>query len=195
MCGNGWVLPLQSKEKGPVGVFGGSFDPPHVSHLVVCTLALALSDVERLLVVPCFQHALGKTLTPFEHRLAMSRLAFGHVRGVEVSAIESDLQGISYTVRTLEHIQRLNPGRPLRLIVGADAMAQRGEWRDFHRIEQMASIVVFGRDDLACGRATLPAPPPISATLVRQRLSEEGDVSGLVPNAVLRYIQDHGLYV
>jgi nicotinate-nucleotide adenylyltransferase len=84
-----------------VAVFGGSFNPPHVAHLLAATLVLATQDVDLLLVVPAFKHPFAKSLAPFDERVTMCTLAMGWLPGVEVSRVEEELGGESRTLRTL----------------------------------------------------------------------------------------------
>lgn len=178
-----------------LAVFGGSFDPPHVGHVAVAAMTLALTDADELLVVPCFEHAFGKpTATPFSHRLAMCRAAFADLRRTTVSDLEATLGGTSYTLRTLEHLAKERPGVALSLVVGADAMRDRRSWHRFDAIEAMADLVVFARAGVPLDDPTLPAPPGVSATEVRRRLAAGEPATSLVPAAVLRYIDEHGLY-
>src|SRR6185436_19281792 len=95
--------------------FGGSFDPPHVAHVLCVAHALSAGEFERALVVPVFEHAFGKRLCAFEHRLRMCELAFADLRNVEVSSVEAELERPSYTLRTLERLSREHPDWRLRL--------------------------------------------------------------------------------
>jgi len=177
-----------------IGIFGGSFDPPHLSHRSVCSDTLALTDVDEVVVIPCYEHAFGKVTTPFEHRLRMCELAFGDLSRVGVSDVERQLGGRSYTVRTLEHLRRVLTEVDLSLIIGADAFRDRNGWRDFDRITELAELIVFGRGEIELLRPSLPAPRPISSTEVREKLRSGTSVEGLVSAAVLGYIERNGLY-
>lgn len=177
-----------------VGVFGGSFDPPHAGHVALCSMAVDLAGLDELLVVPCYRHAFGKRLTEFAHRMAMCVLAFGAIERVRVSDLEARLGGTSFTLRTLERVALERPGARLRLVLGADALREKASWHRFDEIQRLAELVVFGREGVFVAEATLPPPPAVSATEVRRRLEEGLGAEGLVPGAVLRYIADHDLY-
>src|SRR5512140_2335516 len=97
-----------------VAVYGGSFDPPHVAHVLAAAYLLACADVERVIVVPVFDHALDKELTPFELRLAMCELAFAELAAVELCRIEQSLPPPSYTLETLRQLARERPADRLR---------------------------------------------------------------------------------
>ena len=102
-----------------VAVFGGSFNPPHVAHVLACVLARKTGGVDRVLVVPTYRHAFAKALAPYERRLAMCELAMGDLPGVEISRAEEELGGESRTLRLLEHLARARPHDTFRLLVGA----------------------------------------------------------------------------
>src|SRR5690349_21013260 len=103
-----------------VGLYGGSFDPPHLGHQMAMLYALATARIEQLLMVPCFRHPFEKRLSDYEHRLAMCRLAaepFGP--RVEVSEVERRLGGESWTLRTVKALRAERPGDTLVLVIGA----------------------------------------------------------------------------
>src|SRR5690242_21434651 len=105
-----------------VAVFGGSFDPPHVGHVLAVAYAFATRDLDAVLVIPVFSHPFEKDLTPFEHRVEMAKLAFGDLPRTSISTIEASLGAPSLTIRTLEHLSREDPARRLELLVGADVL-------------------------------------------------------------------------
>lgn len=186
-----------------IAVFGGSFDPPHVGHVLLATWALSAAPVDRLLVVPTFAHAFAKRSAPFEHRLAMARAAFAVLdpARVEVSDIESSLATPSYTIETLRAIAAERPAATLRLLVGADVLAALPQWRDVAAIEALAPLLVGGRAGHARdaeGRHVdddVPSFPEVSSTDVRSRLAEGRDASALVPSSVAVYAARHRLYL
>ncbi len=117
-----------------VAVFGGSFNPPHVAHVLACALVLAMEDVDRVLVVPAFRHPFGKPLAEYEERVTMCRLAFAGMPAVEVSRVEQELGGESRTLRTVEHLASAHPDWKLRLVVGADILNEAPRWFGFDAI-------------------------------------------------------------
>jgi nicotinate-nucleotide adenylyltransferase len=175
-----------------MGVFGGSFDPPHVGHVLAASWVLATAEVDGLFVVPALEHAFGKRLTPFPHRRRMVELAFGCLRGVQVSPIEAQLGGASYTVRTLEELKRRHPGASLRLMIGSDLVEQVPRWKEGARLPALAPLLVVGRGGHDDGR--MLAMPEVSSSEVRERLRSGRSVDGLVPRSVIAYIERHGLY-
>ena len=177
----------------PLAVYGGSFDPPHVAHALVCAYVLAAHRVERVLVVPAAQHPFDKPLAPFEHRLRMCELAFAGLARVELSRIEQELAPPSLTLHTLEELRRRDPSRPLRLVIGSDLLSETPAWHRFDRICELAPPIVVQR----AGHVTepgQPALPAVSSTEVRRRLRTGESTEGLLAPAVAEYARAHGLY-
>lgn len=174
-------------------VFGGSFDPPHVGHVLAASWVLSTTDVDALVVMPAFQHAFGKALAPFAHRRRMCELAFAPLKSVVVSDLEARLGGASYTVRTLEELRRRHPDVALKLVIGSDLVGEVPRWREGHRVPELAELLVVGRgghDD----ESHEVAMPELSSTEIRARLREGRSVEGLVPRTVIDYVARHGLY-
>ncbi|MBI2898322.1 MAG: nicotinate (nicotinamide) nucleotide adenylyltransferase [Deltaproteobacteria bacterium] len=177
-----------------LAVFGGSFNPPHVAHVLAVAYVLAAEAVERVVVVPTFQHPFQKALAPFDDRLEMCRLAFEDLRRVEVSSLERELGGDSYTVRTLEALHAREPSMSLALCIGADVLAERHLWHRAEQVEELARQIVLGRQGFDSPPGASPPLPQVSSTEIRRRLAASEDVGPLVPLRVRRYIEEHGLY-
>jgi nicotinate-nucleotide adenylyltransferase len=181
--------------KKKTAFFGGSFDPPHCGHVMVVSYVLSCTQCEEVFVVPCSAHAFGKPLSPFEARLEMAKSAFGIFRDrVEVLDIEAHLPSPSYTVQTMERLVEIYPDREFFLVVGSDILGEIMKWRDFSRIQSMASLLVLrraGMENLAGGG---PVFPEVSSTEIRLRVSRGEDVSDLVPKGVIEIIREWGLY-
>lgn len=176
-----------------LAVFGGSFDPPHVGHVLAATWVISTQPVDGLLVVPALSHPFGKRLAPYPHRRRMAELAFADIARVAVSDVEARMGGPSYTVDTLERLQREHPGVTLRLVVGSDLVAQVPTWHEGHRIEQLARLLVVGRGGHEDGTEDL-VMPAVSSTEVRRRAQAGEPLDGLVPRTVASYICRHALY-
>jgi nicotinate-nucleotide adenylyltransferase len=181
-----------------VAVFGGSFNPPHLSHVLAVAVVLARFDVERLLVVPTFQHPFAKALAPYDDRVKMCELAMGWLPRVEVSRVEEELGGESRTLRTIEHLRTVYPNKPLRFIMGADLMLESSKWYGFDRISALAPPIVLGRAGIEYPGAPLPVLPAISSTEVRAKLGagngDLGAIEELVPRTVVEYARARRLY-
>ena len=178
-----------------IALLGGSFNPPHVAHQMICLWALSTGRAEQVWMVPVLRHALDKPLAPFEHRLRMCELAvtdLGAAR-VRVCDIEAGLGDPSRTLLTVRALLRRHPEHRFSLLVGADLLAQTRQWYRFDELEQLIDIIVVGRPGVA-GPPDAAPMPAVSSTEVRQRLSQGRDVSHLVPAGVLAYLRQQGLY-
>jgi nicotinate-nucleotide adenylyltransferase len=183
-----------------VAIYGGSFDPPHVSHVLAAVYALKVGGFDRVLVVPVFEHAFHKQLTTFAHRTRMCELAFAGIEGVEVSPIERDLATPSLTLRTLEQLATVHPEWSMRLLVGSDVLGDTAKWHAFERVAQLAPPYVVARPGYEHPDSRAALLPDVSSTRIRDALAapNEPDHAALlatsVPRAVLTYIVEHGLY-
>ena len=179
-----------------VAVFGGSFNPPHIAHVLACALVLSVEEVDRVLVVPTYRHPFGKPLAPFDDRVRMCELAMGWVPGVEVSRVEEDLGGESRTLRTLERLKETHVDWRLRLVIGADIVAEAPRWLGFDTIAKLAPPIVLGRAKIEAPGAGHVLLPEVSSTQVRAAIGRGAwaEVEGLVPRAVLRHVRVQGLY-
>jgi nicotinate-nucleotide adenylyltransferase len=179
-----------------VAVFGGSFNPPHVAHVLAAVYVLSTEPVDEVLVVPVYRHPFAKELAPYEDRLEMCRLAFAWIPRVRISTVERELGGESLTLRTLEHLASSHPEWSMRLLLGADVIGDLSKWHRFDRISQIAPPLFVGRAGVATEGAPEPLLPKISSTEVRDAIGrgETPRVEKLVPHAVLAYAAARGLY-
>jgi nicotinate-nucleotide adenylyltransferase len=179
-----------------VAVFGGSFNPPHLAHVLAVATVLTTTDVRRVLVVPAYRHPFAKSLAPYEERLAMCELAMGWMPNVEISRVEEELGGESRTLRTLEHLKNAHPSWSLRLVLGADVLLESHKWHRFDDVCALAPPLVLGRVGVAHPQSPTPVLPDISSTEVRARLADGkfDELAAIVPRAVLAHIRAHGLY-
>ncbi len=179
-----------------IAILGGSFNPPHVAHLMAAYWTLATQDVSRVWLLPSYRHPFGKALAPWEDRVRMCELAARAVRGVEVCTAEADLRDdpkVGKTALTLEHLHEKHPSHAFSLVVGADIVGETGKWWRWERVKELARVIVVGREGYphVDGAPSLPA---ISSTEIRARLARGEDVSALVPREVLEYAEARGLY-
>lgn len=186
-----------------VGLFGGSFNPPHVGHVLSIAYALSTGLVERVVAVPVYAHALGKSLAPFAERLDMARLAFEWLPRVEVSDIEQSLATPSRTLETVRALLAQHPDWQLRLLVGSDILGELHQWHAFREIERLAPPLVLPRPGALETEHAARILPEVSSTEVRTLLSDwaSGEEPGaatelerLVPRSVLGFIRQRGLY-
>lgn len=179
-----------------LGVFGGSFNPPHLGHVLALSAVLARFDVARILVVPTYQHPFAKALASYEDRVRMCELAMGWLPRVEISRVEEELGGESRTLRTLEHLHAQHASASLRFIMGADLVLESSKWYGFDRIVELAPPIVLGRVGVTYDGAPPAVLPAISSTEVRTMIGAARweELEPLVPRAVLAYAREHGLY-
>ncbi|MEN9785235.1 MAG: hypothetical protein RLZZ299_499 [Pseudomonadota bacterium] len=177
-----------------VGIYGGSFNPPHVGHAMVASWLRWTDRVDAVWLLPTWQHAFGKDLAPWDDRLALCEALAAQLGAwARVEPIEAERGGVSYTVDTLSTLAARHPEHAFRLVVGADVRAQAHAWKDWATIESRWTPIVVGR----AGFPAVPdAPtfPEIASTGIRASLSAGSDVSHLVPSDVLARIRARGLY-
>ncbi len=194
-----------------VAVFGGSFDPPHVGHVLASAYLTAVAGFDRVLVIPVFAHAFDKPLSPFSVRLELCRLAFARVFGAVVSELEAGLPTPSFTVNTLRELKRAHPDWQLRLVVGTDCVLEKSRWQSFEEVVRLAPPFVLHRAGVANHpefEANTPGPgprpallPELSSRQIRAWVRELPDderrlhLEPLVGAGVLAAIERHQLYL
>lgn len=178
-----------------IALLGGSFNPPHVAHVMAAWWALATQGVRQVWLLPAWRHPFGKALAPFEERVRMCQLAVAAIRGAHVCTAEAELSRdplCGKTARTLEHLAEKHPDLRFVLVVGADILPDTPSWYRWDRVQALARVVVVGRQGYPGGAG--PGLPAVSSTEVRERLARGEDVSALVPRRVLEYAKARGLY-
>ena len=185
-----------------LGVYGGTFDPVHVAHVVVAAEVRHALALDNVVLVPAgdpWQKA-GRVVATTFVRAEMCELAVAGVDGVGVSRVEVDRMGASVTADTLEALG--GPGIELFLILGTDAAANLPTWRRLEETRHLATVVVVERE----GEHAKPPGPEwefvrvpvprldISSSELRERLAMGAPVDGLMPPAVVQFIGQHGLY-
>jgi nicotinate-nucleotide adenylyltransferase len=182
-----------------VAIYGGSFNPPHIGHVLAVTYSLAAHPVDEVLVVPCFVHPFAKELAPFEDRFAMCERAMGWLPGVTISRVEADLGGESRTLRTLEILAERHPDWSMRLLVGSDILHDAPKWHGFSRVCALAPLLVLGRRGAESAEAPEPLLPAVSSSEIRELLASPGGESEarlaeIMPAAVRSYVHERGLF-
>jgi nicotinate-nucleotide adenylyltransferase len=195
-----------------LGIFGGSFDPPHHAHITLALRAIEQLHLDRLLVIPtgdAWHKTRDLTLAP--HRLAMTRLAFSDVPKAMVDSREIDRQGSTFTFDTIEEIMQDYPSAKLFLCIGGDqaqAFTTWHRWKDI--LNRVTVVVAFRPEDkngaqsdnnaqwhngLPAGAIRLEMPSlAISATDIRLQLAQSDTFPSALPMGVCEYIQQHSLY-
>ena len=178
-----------------VALLGGSFNPPHVGHLLAAHFVRATQPVDEVWLMPSFHHPFGKELTPFEHRLAMCQLIADDAAGwLKVSDVERDVGGEGRTVDTLEFLRARHPAYAFTLVIGSDILRDLPKWKDFDRIQKLARVLVLHRAGYPAKEAFGPPLAEVSSTEIRERFARSDLPYDLVPRQVLEYAREHGLY-
>lgn len=189
---------------GRIGVFGGTFDPPHVGHLAAAVNArhdLALDVVLLVVANVPWQKVDQRPISPAADRLELVRLAVGDVEGLEASDLEIRRGGESYTADTVADLLAEDPGREVFVIVGSDAAEGLPSWERVDEVRERAVIVVVDRPGGSWGppagwvteRVEVPKLE-ISSTDLRARVARGRPLDFLVPPAVVSGITTLGLY-
>ena len=203
-----------------LGIFGGTFDPPHVGHLLAASDAIEHLALDRLVFVPVATQPLktSRATAPAADRLAMVRLTAGDDPRLETDSVELDRDGLSYTVDTLKEFARRAPLAERFFLVGADVLSTFADWRDPHLVLDLATLAVLTRradpaaptndlgrpdgsdeGDLSAMLAQRSTVVPtrridVSSTEIRARVRSGRSIHGFVTDAVAEYIGSHGLY-
>ncbi len=195
-----------------LGILGGTFNPPHLGHLVCAQEAYLQLELDQVLFVPAHvpPHKAVEDDPGIEHRLELCRRAVEGDERLEVSSLEAERPGTSYTVDTLEELKTRSPDTELYLLLGADVAAGLSRWRQPERVLSLATLAVTARPGTSRGAVmetlarlgggerarffTMPAIG-VSSTMIRRRVRAGQAIKYLVPDAVGRYVEDRGLYL
>ena len=184
-----------------IGIFGGTFDPPHVGHLIAAQEVHWQLGLDRLLLVPASvpPHKRDRAIAAGGVRMEMLRAAIAGDDRFEASDIELRREGPSYTVETLRQLREEHPDAELFLAIGADQVVELETWRGTNEIFELATVAVFARSGQApeTEREVRVVDVPemaLSSTEVRRRVREGLPVSYMVDREVARIIRRQGLY-
>jgi nicotinate-nucleotide adenylyltransferase len=195
-----------------IGIFGGTFDPPHIGHLILAAEAQAQLCLDHLLwmLTPDPPHKQGQPITPIEHRLAMVKLAIADNPGFELSTIEIDRPGPHYALDTLKIVAQQNPGADLVYLMGGDSLRDLPAWhRPADFVSACHSIGVMRRPGDAIDLPALEKNIPgltakvrfvdaplidIAAHKIRERIAGGRPFRYYLPEPVYIYIQNQALY-
>jgi nicotinate-nucleotide adenylyltransferase len=200
-----------------LGIFGGTFDPVHFGHLALAEECLAVAGLDEVWLVPAASppHKGGKKLSRFDQRKEMLELAIAGNEKFKVEPMEADRPGPSFTIDTLEEIQKRKPNDELFLIIGGDSALEFSTWKDPAKIASLATIIVrirpgvimpteqefisqLGKELGVQPKVVFVAGPPyldVSSSLLKVRVSNNKSIRYLLPRAVEVYIQQKKLYL
>jgi nicotinate-nucleotide adenylyltransferase len=167
-----------------IAVYGGSFNPPHLGHSMIVSWLLWSGIVDRVIILPVYAHAFDgvhdKTLAPFEYRVRWCNLAFqscfdrSTMNLIEISELEKDLPTPSYTIDSLQTLQKKYSNHQLRLVIGSDSIPHLPKWKNWTEIKDNFQPIIVGRVGYPSESDVFF--PDISSTDIRQKLKE-----GVIP--------------
>jgi nicotinate-nucleotide adenylyltransferase len=190
-----------------IGIFGGTFDPPHDGHAAAARAVMERLDLDRLLLVVAndpWQKSGQRAVSPAEDRFALTEALAREIPGAEASRLEIDRGGPSYSVDTAEEILARAGGQPVELflVVGADLVPELDSWHRHQDLQRLVTLAIVSRP----GGPKPHVPPgwraewidgpqvPVSSSEVRELLAAGQPVEGMVPDAVIRCILRRALY-
>lgn len=196
-----------------IGILGGTFDPVHYGHLVAAQYAACGFNLDRVIFMPAAQppHKNAAGVLEARHRLAMVQLAIADNPAFEMSTLEVDRSGVSYTIDTVAALLEAYPQTDIYFIMGMDSIYILDTWKDVQRLVTMCRFIVVTRPNYCLNRSDpalqevpdqfwqqadfleIPAMD-ISSTDLRARVQQGKPIRYLLPPAVEKYIYDHGLY-
>ncbi|MBI4543840.1 MAG: nicotinate-nucleotide adenylyltransferase [Gemmatimonadetes bacterium] len=187
-----------------LGILGGTFDPPHIGHLIAAQDAWSALELDRVVFVPAGRppHKPGRAISPAAVRLAMLRVATAGDARFEVSDLELRRSGPSYSVDTLRELRERYPGVALFFLVGADQLREMHSWRAPEEIARLATVVMLARGGVRRAEPAVAVPytvlpvtrVDVSATEIRRRVAAGESIRYLVPLEVVTLIEQNGLY-
>ncbi|RIK09001.1 MAG: nicotinate (nicotinamide) nucleotide adenylyltransferase [Acidobacteria bacterium] len=190
-----------------IGIFGGTFDPPHIAHILCATTAMDEGGLDEVVLMPAGDPYQKGAVASAEDRFAMTCLAAESSPDLSVSRMEIDRSGPSYSIETVDAFKAQSGGAEIFLIGGSDSIAGIRSWRHYERLLDEVGFVVIPRTPASVKEAlavlgTGPevilvaglAQLDISSTDIRARVAEGLPVGHLVPSRVVNYIREHGLY-
>lgn len=189
-----------------LGMFGGTFDPIHLAHLILAERAREELALDAVLFVPALippHKGNGRRIAAPEHRITMVERATASNPRFLLSRHEIDRGGVSYTVDTLHHLRERFPDAAVTLLIGGDSARDFRTWREPERIAELAEIAVWARPEIELPPEVIPgvgyrridAPLiGISSTEIRERAARGASVRYMTSDVVVEYIENHGLY-
>ena len=189
-----------------IGLFGGTFDPPHLGHLAAALAAYDQLELDLVLFVvandPWQKTEAGIEVTPAQHRLEMVKVAVSDFDGLRADDSEINRGGLTYTSITLQEMKVVFPNSDLFLLVGGDVAAELDTWKDTDLIRDNTTLVVVDRPGYLGAeppagwkfKRVIAETPDIAGTEIRFRSRRGAEVKTMVSESVKSYIDEHGLY-
>lgn len=185
-----------------IAIIGGTFNPVHKGHLMLADEALRKLELDKVIFMPTKLTPLRQQadIIDAEDRYNMLKIAVSGRSYLEVSRLEIDKGGLSYTVDTLEAFKNSHPADELFFIAGADVLGELDKWKDFDKICQLATFVIAKRPDYKLPREDKRflildvATPDISSSMIREKAAGDETIEEYLPAGVFEYVRSHNLY-
>lgn len=196
-----------------LGIFGGTFDPIHYGHLIAAEYARSAFSLDKVLIIPskCPPHKNAQNITAEKDRYEMAKIAISDNPFFEISPVEMERPGYSYTIDTVEYCLNIYPGANIYVIIGADCLCYLNSWKAIERLMTMARFITVTRPGYSINRndETLADLPPslwenilqlqvpgldISSSEIRERVAKNRSIRYFLPPDVESYIMKNGLY-
>lgn len=196
---------IKRRSGNKIGIYGGSFNPPHLGHAFMVLATLATKDLDDIWVLPCADHPFKSDLAPFQDRMKMCRQTFGHFFSVHVLGIEQHMPKPSYTAQTLKGLKEYCPDLDLHYIIGSDLAEEIPSWEHAENLSDLASFIIVPRQ----GHPLNDAPeelgsyskvelgfdlPELSSTHLKRLMNRGASVQGFFDMGVLQHIKSTDLY-
>jgi nicotinate-nucleotide adenylyltransferase len=196
-----------------IAILGGSFDPPHLGHLLIARQVLRLLALDQVWLMPNYSHAFNKKLSSPEKRYAMCQLMEEKGK-IIASNFEIKQKGVSYSYKTLQQLKKTHPQHEFSWIIGSDQLSLFTKWRDWQKLLEKEKLIFVPRENKIreikkqllklINKDSLPKnilflakikPINISSTLIREGLKENLDQNDLIPRLIKNYICKNNLYL
>lgn len=190
-----------------VGIFGGTFDPIHLGHLILAEQALQSASLDQVWFIPAGEppHKKEKRITPAHHRVKMVELAIADQPTFRLSLIELERSGPSYTIDTVQALVEKYTNDQFFLLIGADMVKDLPNWYKIKEILQFVQVIALGRPGVDLGELSPTIlnrvtwieeaiETNISSTYIREQIQKGRSVKYIVPDAVGQYMKEHRLY-
>ncbi|MEW5738826.1 MAG: nicotinate (nicotinamide) nucleotide adenylyltransferase [Myxococcota bacterium] len=178
-----------------VALLGGSFNPPHVGHLMAALYLRSVVGCDEVWLVPSFNHPFGKPLAPFDDRVNMCRaMALDVGPWLKVSRAEASVGGEGRTIELLEYLLPRHQDVKFRWVIGSDILSDLPKWKAWDRIQRLVTVTVLHRAGYPSPEALGPPLAMVSSSEIRRQLEAGQAPDQLVPRAVLDYARAKRLY-
>ena len=185
--------------KKKIGIFGGSFDPIHTGHLIICNIIKEELNLDKIVFVPAYRspHKVASKFTSPQVRFKMVELAIEDNKGFEISDFEISKNRSVYSIETIGHMKKKYSGAELYFIIGADSYNNISKWKDPGLIKNNVKLVIASRNNLKVNKEDYLAKTPnieISSSMIRDRIDKKLSIKYLVNSKVEHYIYEKSLY-